>query len=182
MNSDDVAAPSPYFLRSERLGFRLWRDDDLPLAIGLWGDPEVTRFIDVRGKLSDDQVREILQTHIAFQRERGIQYWPVFRLKDGEHVGCCGLRPYDPAHRVFELGVHIRSCWWRHGFAAEAAAAVIQCAFIKLDASALFAGHNPHNLGSKRLLEKLGFAYTHDEYYAPTGLQHPSYMLKPRLF
>jgi len=29
----------PYFLRTERLGFRLWREEDLPLAIGLWGDP-----------------------------------------------------------------------------------------------------------------------------------------------
>lgn len=32
-----------YFLRSERVGFRTWTAEDLPLALGLWGDPEVTR-------------------------------------------------------------------------------------------------------------------------------------------
>jgi len=63
---DTAAGQSPYFLRSERLGFRLWREQDLPLAIGLWGDPEVTKFIDVRGKLSGEQVNELLDKHIAF--------------------------------------------------------------------------------------------------------------------
>jgi len=31
-------------------------------------------------------------------------------------------------------------------------------------------------------LKKLGFAYSHDEYYAPTGLKHPSYLLNKELF
>jgi [ribosomal protein S5]-alanine N-acetyltransferase len=169
-----------YFLRSERLGFRLWREGDLRLATALWGDPQVTKLIDVRGKLSDEQVNELLNTHLTFQREHGIQYWPIFLLTDGECVGCCGLRPYDPTRRIYELGVHIRSAWWRHGLAKEAASAVISYAFDNLGAAALFAGHNPNNHASQGLLEKLGFEYTHHEYYDPTGLEHPSYLLKPR--
>jgi len=31
-----------YFLRSERLGFRIWVEDDLDLGIGLWGAPAAT--------------------------------------------------------------------------------------------------------------------------------------------
>jgi Protein of unknown function (DUF2846) len=34
-----------YFLKSHRLGFRLWAEDDPPLAMQLWGDPEVTKMI-----------------------------------------------------------------------------------------------------------------------------------------
>jgi [ribosomal protein S5]-alanine N-acetyltransferase len=56
---------------------------------------------------------------------------------------------------------------------------VIEHAFKTLAASALFAGHNPNNHASRRLLEKLGFQYTHDELYRPTGLHHPSYLLRP---
>ena len=44
----------------------------------------------------------------------------------------------------------------------------------------LFAGHNPENTVSRHLLQKLGFRYTHDEFYAPTGLQHPSYMMESK--
>lgn len=167
-----------YFLSTDRLGFRSWSERDLPLAIGLWGDAQVTRLIDARGQLSDEQVRERLLREIATEREHGVQYWPVFRLDDGEHVGCCGLRPYTAPGRVFEVGVHVRSAHWRHGYALEAAAAVIRHAFERLGASALFAGHNPQNEASRLLLERLGFQYTHDEYYPPTGLRHPSYLLR----
>ena len=54
----------------------------------------------------------------------------------------------------------------------------MEYAFISLKVHALFAGHNPKNSGSRKLLIKLGFKYTHDEFYEPTGLDHPSYLLK----
>jgi len=50
-------------------------------------------------------------------------------------------------------------------------------AFGELKVAALFAGHNPANAVSRHLLGKLGFRFTHEELYEPTGLQHPSYLL-----
>jgi len=166
-----------FFLRTTRLGFRHWRSSDLGIALGLWGDIRVTRFIDARGKLSREQVQERLEAEIAGQKEHGLQYWPIFLLDSNQHVGCCGLRPYDPARRIYEIGFHIRPECWRRGYAYEAATAVMNFAFEKLGAAGLFAGHNPQNEASRRLLTKLGFRYTHDEYYPPTGLDHPSYLL-----
>lgn len=55
---------------------------------------------------------------------------------------------------------------------------MIRYAFEERKADRLFAGHNPKNTASKWVLEKLGFQYTGDEYYEPTGLYHPSYILK----
>lgn len=171
-----------YFLRTDRLGFRRWRDDDLPLAMGLWGDHEVTRFIDARGQLSENQVQERLSHELVSQMKHGLQYWPIFLLESGDHVGCCGLRPYDLSLGVYEIGFHIRSDHWRRGYAYEAAQAVIDFAFDHLGAKGLFAGHNPKNEASRLLLEKLGFEYTHDEYYAPTALYHPSYVLTAEIW
>jgi RimJ/RimL family protein N-acetyltransferase len=168
---------STYFLAAERLGFRAWSEDDLDLALGLWGDPEVTRLIDARGKLSEEQVRERLAQEMATERSHGIQYWPIFLLENGEHVGCCGLRPYDQSRGILELGFHIRSGHWGHGYATEAARAVMSHAFERLGVKGLFAGHNPKNRASRYILEKLGFHYIHDELYEPTGLEHPCYLL-----
>lgn len=167
----------PYFMRTARLGFRRWRPDDLALALGLWGDSRVTRLIDARGQLSPAQVKERLAAEIANQEKFGLQYWPIFLLASHEHVGCCGLRPYDLPGRVYEIGVHIRADHWRRGYASEAATAVIGYAFESLGAAALFAGHNPRNEASRHRLARLGFRYTHDEYYPPTGLEHPSYLM-----
>lgn len=166
-----------FFLRTARLGFRTWSDQDLDLAIGLWGDVDVTRLIDARGKLSDEQVRERLLQEIATAAAYGIQYWPLFLIESQEHVGCCGLRPYDWPANILEIGFHIRSAHWGCGYVSEAASAVIGYAFEQLDATGLYAGHNPANHASRHLLHKLGFRYTHDAYYAPTGLDHPAYIL-----
>jgi RimJ/RimL family protein N-acetyltransferase len=172
------AVLSPYFLTTERIGFRAWAAEDLPLAVGLWGDARVTEFIDARGQLSEAQVRERLLREMATREAHGVQYWPIFLLAGGEHLGCAGLRPYKPAERVYELGVHLRTAYWGQGYAAEAARGVIAYAFDRLGAAGLFAGHNPSNEASRHLLTKLGFRYTHDEFYPPTGRHHPSYLLR----
>jgi ribosomal-protein-alanine N-acetyltransferase len=165
-----------YFLQSARLGFRCWRDTDLPLAIDLWGDPTVTRYIAARGyTLREVQIR--LQLEIEAERTHCMQYWPIFLLTTGEHVGCCGLRLRESQPEIPELGVHVVSRHWRQGYAFEAASCVIEYAFTARGIRAIFAGHNPENVASRGLLTRLGFAYTHDEFYAPTGLQHPSYLL-----
>jgi ribosomal-protein-alanine N-acetyltransferase len=164
-----------YCLRTERLGFRQWSEADLRLAIGLWGDKEVTKLIG--GPFSQVQVEERLAQEISNQNANGIQYWPIFLLSNDEHLGCCGLRPYRLDRRVYEIGVHIRSSHWGQGYALEAARAVMEYAFDRLGASGLFAGHHPMNEASHRLLEKLGFQYTQDEFYPPTGLHHPSYII-----
>jgi len=134
--------------------------------------------IDARGRLSPDQVRVRLAQETTTQRDHGVQYWPIFLLDTGEHVGCCGLRPRDAEHGVYELGVHIRPRYWRRGLAYEATTAVVRYAFDRLGAQSLFAGHNPTNEASRHLVEKLGFRFTHVEHYPATGLPHPSYTLE----
>jgi len=110
-------------------------------------------------------------------RDYSIQYWPIFLLSNGQHVGCVGLRPNKLEEKIYELGFHLRPEFWRQGLAEEAARAVIAYGFDELGANALFAGHHPKNVASHHLLEKLGFDFIGTELYPPTGLQHPSYLL-----
>lgn len=166
-----------FFLTTERTGFSAWREEDIDLAQLLWGEPAVTRWICASGKFSADDIAGRLQKEIDTNRRFHVQYWPVFELASGELIGCCGLRPY--ASHKYELGFHLRSKFWRQGYAVEVASAVIRYAFTVLKADGLFAGHHPQNTASKRVLSKLGFHYIGDEFYGPTGLYHPSYELAP---
>ena len=161
---------------TSRLGFRHWTAADLPLAWQLWGDPEVTRLIG--GPFTEADVQARLDREIHQQLEYVVQYWPIFLLEDGEFAGCCGLRPYAAPGRVYELGFHLCRNAWGRGLATEAARAAIQYAFANLGATALFAGHHPENTASPKVLAKLGFRYQRHEFYAPTGLEHPSYLLR----
>lgn len=160
-----------------RLTFRSWCDDDLALARGLWGDPRVTKMVS-RAPFDDQQVRDRLAYEIANERDHGVQYWPIFRRSNGDHVGCCGLRPRDPAQRILELGFYLHPDHWGQGLVTEAARATMALAFGPLAVSALFAGHHPDNAASRRVLERLGFRPTHAELFPPTGLYHPCYLLR----
>jgi ribosomal-protein-alanine N-acetyltransferase len=141
----------------------------------LWGDPKVTSLIG--GPFSPDQVKARLGREIELMAAHRVQYWPIFLLQNGELAGCAGLRPYRHQEQTLEMGVHLRSENWGRGLGEEAGRAVIAFAFETLGVKALFAGHHPKNAASRRLIEKLGFRFTQEEFYAPTGLKHPSYLL-----
>ena len=167
---------SEYFLLSDRLGFRLWREEDLPLAMELWMDPRVTRL--TGGPYTPEKIRTRLHHEIATQRDFGMQYWPVFLLACGRHVGVCGLRPWRVEEKVPELGYHLKPEFWGHGLAAEAGRAAIEFGFGRLGATAIFAGHHPENAASRNVLLKLGFRYTGDEVFPETGILEPTYRLE----
>ena len=168
--------PDRFVPITERLEFRRWRDSDLSAASRLWGDPAVMRLLG--GPYDAAAVSARLEREIANDVEHGVQYWPLFLRTSGDFVGCCGLKPYQPENRFLELGFHLRQPFWGGGYASEAARAVIEFAFGRLECAALFAGHHPENEPSSRLLAKLGFACIGTHFYEPTGLQHPWYRLE----
>jgi ribosomal-protein-alanine N-acetyltransferase len=184
MSSTPVSGPSltngllakPYFLKSARLGFRCWSKEDLPLARELWGDIEVTRFFG--GPFSEEEIGQRLEREITRMETCRFQYWPIHVLSNDEFAGCCGLRRYRLEDEVHELGFHLRPKFWGQGLAVEAARAVISFAFKTIGAKGLSAGHHPGNVNSKKVLEKLGFQYTHDECFEVLGMKIPYYLLK----
>ena len=95
-----------YFLTTDRLGFSHWNEDDLALAMTLWGDPRVSAFIG--GPFAAEEVQ-----CAARSRDRNVgridkvQYWPVFLLQDGELAGCAGLRPYGDDEQHSGAGISL---------------------------------------------------------------------------
>jgi len=174
-----MSSQNPWLFQSERLGWRWWRADDLPLALALWGDGRVMQHLHVNGVLTPDEVRARLDLEISLQREHGYQYWPMFERSTGKHVGCAGVRPKDLAHGRLETGFHLRPEFWRLGLASEAAARVVRHAFEEIEVDELFAGHHPALVASRRILTRLGFRYDRDELYPATQAMHPTYLLRP---
>jgi RimJ/RimL family protein N-acetyltransferase len=74
------------------------------------------------------------------------------------------------------LGFHLLPKFWGQGLATEAARAVIPYAFEKYAPKKLIAGHHPENVNSKKVLDKLGFKYSHDE-DLDLGVGIPRYFL-----
>lgn len=159
---------------TERLEFRNWKEGDYALASEIWGDPEVMKY--AGGALTPQRIAERIQVEISNFETFGIQYWPLFHKQD--FIGCCGLKPFDPTQNIYELGFYIRKTAWGNGYAGEAAAAVIRFAFsAALTTDKLFAVHHPDNNGSKNVLQKLGFQYSHHQYFKLNDVEEPCYYL-----
>jgi Acetyltransferases, including N-acetylases of ribosomal proteins len=170
-----VKMEKEYFMKTEHIGFSYWTDADSELAFQLWGEKDVTRYICATGEFTQQNIMDRLNVEINNRKEYQVQYWPIFNLMNGELIGCCGLRPFKSNQRSYEIGFHLRKIFWGQGYAFEAASNVIQYTFTELNAVKLIAGHHPENIGSKKLLIRLGFQYIGDNFYEPTGLYHPSY-------
>jgi RimJ/RimL family protein N-acetyltransferase len=166
----------PSFLNSERIAFSTWAVADLPLAISLWGDAAVTQFHG--GAWSLHEIEDRLALEIATQRKWQLQYWPLFLRETGEYIGCCGLHPRDPGNRILELGCHLRRAFWSQSLGREAARAALDHGFQTHQATAIFASHHPSNAASRAFLQHLGFTHTHDEYYSPSQMIEPCYLLQ----
>ncbi len=165
-----------FFLESTRLKFRCWTEEDAPLAVSLWGDPEVTFFLG--GALTEEQCRAKLRVEMDRQERFGVQYWPMFERATGAFVGVAGMRPYHDETEVREVGVHIARRFWSAKLGEEAARAVMGYGFEVLKLEALVAGHHPENVHSKALMARLGLTYTHEEPWGPLNLMHPYYRME----
>ena len=82
----------------------------------------------------------------------------VFAVTAAPHgvIGAAGLR-LEAAHAKAELGYWIGKPHWRHGYATEAAQAVVRYGFEQLHLERIHARFMTRNRASGRVLEKLGF-------------------------
>ena len=145
------------FARTERLVLRPGWVEDAPALTAAIGDEAVVRNLsrvpwpygpaDAEAWLAQPQ-DELRPQMLIFARTSG----------EPQLVGGIGLMDLDdgPAHQA-ELGYWIARSHWGLGIATEAARAVLDMAFHGLRLKRIEAGHFPDNLGSARVLAKLGF-------------------------
>ena len=53
-----------FFLKTNRIGFFKWSQNDIELAESLWGDPEVVRYICAKGVFSMEDIVKRLNAEV----------------------------------------------------------------------------------------------------------------------
>jgi len=94
--------------------------------------------------------------HLMSQRQRGLAYPYAITQDGGDLMGIMDLFRRDET-APFEIGYWIGRPYWGHGYATEAARALIQEARKTLGLSTVIAGVFSDNPASLHLLKKLGF-------------------------
>lgn len=146
-------------LETERLAVRRLSADDAAFILALVNDPGWLRFIGDRGVRTLDDARGYIANGPVDMYERlGFGLYAVV-LKHGEApIGMCGLikRPTLPDA---DLGYAFLPDYRGQGYAAEAAAGVLDYARRALGLTRVLAITSPDNDRSIRLLERIGFQF-----------------------
>jgi ribosomal-protein-alanine N-acetyltransferase len=146
-------------IETPRLRLRPFELGDAEELHSYWGDPAAGRWggpYPTPETVAD--TRRYLEEIVSGQAEHGLSLWAVVERETGEIVGDCGLFPADGSGPDIELAYGIRPDRRRRGYASEAAAACLRVAFEDLGLPRVVADlEDPGNVGSMRVLEKVGF-------------------------
>jgi len=142
-------------LETERLILRPWAESDIPELVPLIGAREVAATtLRIPHPYREEHAREFLRT-VGKENEQRLS----IRLRsDGRLCGGVGLFP-TAAHQHAELGYWLGVPFWGHGYATEAAHAVVRYGFEQIQFHRIFASHFEGNVASARVLEKLGMRH-----------------------
>ncbi len=144
-------------LETERLVLRALRPDDAHTVARLAGRREIAHTtISIPHPYSVEQAQEWIATHAGHESSSKERVFGITTKADGQLIGAVGLREIDTEHAQSEMGFWIGLEWWGHGYAAEAARAVVAHAFGELKLNRVYAHHMVRNPASGRVLEKIG--------------------------
>lgn len=147
-------------LITRRLRLRLIREGDVE---GLWpyvSDPEFPKLMSWAAHTDRSQTLAVVRgMRERFAAGREIT-WVIEQA--GQIAGCIGLNTLEYEVRAWrvdraELGYWLAPALWNQGFITEAAHEVVRCGFERLALHKVTVGCLVENVGSRRVIEKLGF-------------------------
>jgi len=146
----------------DQLTIRYAYQDDVPDLESLLGDPDVCEWLWF-GPLSPEGVRAYFVPIMRAQAEAlshgalaDVVEFVVRKSEDGSFVGHGACVAVDGSPQGIEIGFALRKKYWRQGYGTMLGRFLMAFACLRLRAARVEAGCLAGNVGSERLLLKLG--------------------------
>lgn len=145
-------------ITTERLVLRDYTLTDAPAIERLVGAREVARnTLRIPHPYPEGEAERWIATHDE-ARANGNHVFAITLRVGGDLIGTVGLH-VTADHDHGEIGYWIGVPYWGHGYATEAAGAVMQFGFDALSLNRIFASHFSRNPASGRVLQKIGMQH-----------------------
>jgi RimJ/RimL family protein N-acetyltransferase len=154
MSGFEVAGP----LETERLLLRPFTPDDFDALFAMHSLPDVARYL-YWAPRTEDEARTVLKKKVAaraIRSEGDFLAFAVVLKETNEVVADFVLQFVSDEHRQGEIGYIVHPDHQGHGYATEAARAILRLAFEDLKLHRVVGHLEARNAASARILEKLG--------------------------
>lgn len=146
-------------IETERLLLRAFTLDDAPALYAMSSHPEVIRYVGNVPMASVEAAREVIQNTIFNDYAvAGYGRFACVWKETGAVIGFSGVK-YIAELQDTELGYRFMPEFWGQGVASESARASLAFARNTLGLDRLIGLVHPDNLGSSRVMLKMGFAF-----------------------
>ena len=143
-------------LRTKRLLLRPVTESDVDVMLAIRNEPGVVRTSATPTPLPREQMEWRVQRRVELWKTRGLGSWLI--LLEGDAVGFVEVAPIGEGSGVdpeeIELGVVVHPDHWGKGFAGEAGLAVAADCFERVGLERVYAGVDPENAKSLRVVAK----------------------------
>lgn len=118
---------------------------------------DVTRFYDVESFTSIKQAEELIQRwNERFESSEAIR-WGITLKSENRVIGTCGFHGWMKNHYKAHIGYELTPEYWYQGFMTEVAQKITEYGFNNLGFNRIEAFVEPENVGSRKVLSKIGF-------------------------
>lgn len=143
-------------IETTRLRLRLFRPDDLDdYYTAIRSDPDVMRFLPGCQPQSRAQTEQVIHNFIQYWQDHNFGGFAIIHKTDHKLIGQCGLY-LIPEQTDVELFYALAKPYWGQGLATEAGHACLRYGFETVGLARIFAVFVPSNVGSERVMLKLG--------------------------
>lgn len=146
-------------IRTDRLILRPFSMDDVSASYEMEQNPAVNKYTGDGGVKSLEVMGQLISNVINVDYANyGFGRMAIVSIEDNCFIGFAGLKYLADIDEV-DLGYRLRQEYWGRGLATEASAACVKFGFEELGLDKIVAFVEPENVGSSRVLDKLGFQF-----------------------
>lgn len=145
-------------VETERLTFRRFQDEDLPLLIEQRSDPDVNRYLGGVARQNAEALTKRIKFYIECVDKFGFGMCPMIWKETGEVIGTAGIQPLEDTGEV-EVGYSIIKRYWGKGIGTEAARGWMEYGFNQAGLDRIVAVAVVENEPSQHIMRKLGMTF-----------------------
>ena len=147
-------------IETKRLILRHQVPSDLDDLWALYQNPNITKYIPDAPRSRAEALEELEWHMHGHPKHPELGLWATIHKGTGEVIGRCGLLPWTiEGQYEVEVAYTIAEKYWGQGLGTEAAQAILQYGFTKLNLSRLICLIDVENIASRMVAEKIGMTF-----------------------